>query len=160
MTLIHDGYCLDSLKDKGITYFAYTLLKGSRVCVSYVSSPAWLDVYKGRYINRPPIQKYIMSSRLKVLFWEQTEMDTMARQFIHERNNIVNASSSITLMSHIDEYLAAFTISSKNGADHLIKFVERDAHFLMGICQHYNNLLMLPRSAAHIPLTCDTSSIT
>jgi hypothetical protein len=135
---------MDELLDREIPYFSYTLFNGERIYLSYSSSQEWLNIYRGLYESTlgspPPVQKYITSSRISLLLWDSTEIDESARRYIHDRNDIVEASSNVTVVNRFMNQTTALTFSSPKDESHILKFVQRDAALVNRICHYYNDL--------------------
>jgi hypothetical protein len=85
-----------------------------------------------------------MSSRLNLLVWENNTIDKDAKNFINERNDVVNASSNVTILgrSGLDQ-LSALTFSSPHDVNHTLRFISRDTLLINHICNHYKNVFTL-----------------
>ena len=118
---------LENLNDLGVSYYSYTFFKEKLPILSFSSSPEWLSIYKKNYEPLPPVQKYILSSKLDVLLWDITEVDTEAKKFIKQRNDVVESNSNLTLFFRENSFLTAVTFGTKHGKSHLFNLLNKHA---------------------------------
>ncbi len=124
---------IEKLSQNQIGYFSLTLFNKNKPILSHCNHPEWLNFYREHYdVERPPpVQKYIFSSKLRVLNWDFTDIDKEARIFVKKRNDAVEASEYITLLSRKNAYLTAITLGTKLKKSHLIDFLNNDLDFLL-----------------------------
>jgi len=126
----------DRLSEKGIDYFSLTLFKGDQPIISHCNHPQWLELYNREYHEPglpPPVQKYILSSKLRVLRWDFSDIDKEARNFIKKRNELVEASKNMSVIFQKQEYLTVITLGTKKKTSHLIEFLNNDLESLLCI---------------------------
>ncbi|MBP9728789.1 MAG: hypothetical protein KBD23_01425 [Gammaproteobacteria bacterium] len=132
----------ERLSEKGIDYFSLTLFKGDQPIISHCNHPQWLSLYNLEYHQPglpPPVQKYILSSKLRVLTWDFSEIDKEARDFIQKRNEVVETTKNISVIFQKQEHLTVVTLASKKKKSHLIDFLNNDLESLL--CIEKNLLL-------------------
>jgi hypothetical protein len=132
LTQINDSKFLDLLYTKKINYLSLTIFNQGIPLISYCNHSIWLDYYKGEYnINKPPpVQKYILSSSINVLYWDSLNLDNKTEQFIKKRNEVVSVKSNISVLYHTNSHLSVLTLGSIVGGSHLIKFLDNDTKCL------------------------------
>lgn len=132
LTRLHDSKFLDFLYTRKINYLSLTIFNQRVPLISYCNHPKWLDYYKGEYnINKPPpVQKYIFSSGMNVLYWDSLNLDSKTEQFIKKRNEVVSAKANISVVYHANSHLAVLTFGSAIGGSHLIEFLDKDTKCL------------------------------
>ena len=132
----------DRLSEKGIDYFSLTLFKGEQPIISHCNHPKWLELYNREYHQPglpPPVQKYILASKLRVLTWDFSEIDKKASSFIKKRNEVVETSKNISVIFQKKEHLTVITLATKKKTSHLIDFLNNDLESLL--CIEKNLLL-------------------
>ena len=128
-----DIQILEKLSENKIDYFSLTLFKDNQPIISHCNHAEWLHFYREHYdVERPPpVQKYIFCSKLRVLTWSFSEIDKEARIFVKKRNDVVDTSEYVTLLSRKKQYLTAITLGTKLNNSHLINFLNEDLDFLL-----------------------------
>jgi hypothetical protein len=128
-----DVQILEKLSENKINYFSLTLFKDNKPIVSHCNHTDWLHFYRENYdLERPPpVQKYIFCSKLRALTWGFAEIDKESRIFVKKRNDVVEASKYMTLLSRKNQYLTAITLGTKLNEAHLINFLNEDLDFLL-----------------------------
>lgn len=126
----------ERLSEKGIDYFSLTLFNKHQPIISHCNHPQWFDLYNLQY-NQPrllaPIQKYIFSSKLRVLSWDFPEINKEARDFIQKRNELVGTAKNISVLFQKQEHLTVITLGTKKTTAHLMDFLNQDLESLLFI---------------------------
>lgn len=132
----------ERLSEKGIHYFSLTLFQHDQAIVSHCNHPQWLDFYNRHYAQlglAPPVQKYILASKLRVLNWNFDEIDKESRDFIQRRNEVVEASKNMSVIFQKKSNLTVITLGTQKKNSCLFNFLNHDLESLLCIEQ---NLLL------------------
>lgn len=133
MKTLKDSRILDLLSKKYINYFSLTLFKKGKPIISHCNHPKWLQYYWKHYglVSSPPGQDYLVNSKLKILFWEDLDLDKPTRDYIQTRSKVVGVNANVTLLFPKHEYLTALTLATNQGRDHLMGFLNTDLETLV-----------------------------
>ncbi len=126
----------ERLSEKGIDYFALTLFNKHQPIISHCNHAQWLNLYNLQYYQHglaAPIQKYIFSSKLRVLNWDFSEIDKEAKDFIQRRNELVDTARNISVLFQKQEHLTVITLGTKKKIGHLMDFLNQDLESLLFI---------------------------
>ncbi len=133
----------EQLSDRGMDYFSLTLFdKHDRPIISHCNHRQWLDFYNQEYHQprlAPPVQKYILASKMRVLTWDLPEIDKAARNFLQKRNEVVDVAHNVSILLKRQEYRTIITLGSKKKTQHIIDFLNEDVDTLLCI---QNNLFL------------------
>lgn len=127
-----DELVLNRLYENQVNYFSYTLFKNDKPTISHCNNSEWLGFYREKYgmDNPPPVQKYILHSRLSILPWDLVSFDSYTAEYIKARNNVVGVSNNISLVFRNNEYLSVITLGTSKGSEHLINLLNDEPRIL------------------------------
>lgn len=128
-----EGLAVEMLADKGINYFSYTLFGGSEAIISHCNNIQWLQFYNEKYglHKQPPVQKYIMSSKQKILCWNILDFDKETAEFIKKRSEVVETCSNISLISKHNTDCTVITLGTGKSNDYLMSFIKNNPEILV-----------------------------
>lgn len=118
----------ETLNKNAIEYFSFCLFYNKTPAASNCNSKEWLDFYvkEFNFINSPPVQKYITSSKLNVIMWECFDIDLATRKYISMRNEVVGVNSNVTILNRKNHITNCFTFGTSRGIDYLMEFIDSE----------------------------------
>lgn len=130
-----ENLVLEILADKGINYFSYTLFVNDKAIISHCNNFEWLQFYNEKYglFHSPPVQKYILSSKQRILCWNLLSFDKEAVDFIKKRGDVVNTCSNISLIGRRNNSCTVITLGTAKNNDYLMNFVRNNPEILLSI---------------------------
>ena len=129
---------LDMLHTKKINYVSLNVFENNKPILFKCNHEEWLHYYEANYgTNDSPVQKYILHSGLRVLFWDLFDLDKQTKDYIQKRNEIVSVKTNISLLYRKNKQLVALTCGSKMRQQYLINFLTKHIECLSLIIKEY-----------------------
>jgi hypothetical protein len=120
------GAFYNALDSDGMAYYSLTLFHKDVPVLSTCNNEEWLDLYSQKFnlANNPPVQKYIISSKLNFIMWEFFEIDDSSRNFINLRNQVVGVKNNVTILNRNKNTTKCLTFGTSKNSDHLVEFIK------------------------------------
>lgn len=129
---------IEELNNHKINYFSYTLFEDNKPVIYHCNSKSWLNYYNDNYneeYNVPPVQKYILSTKGKIIVWNLFCLDGLTKQYLDRRNQVVGVTSNLSIISRCNKLnlLSVLTIGSEKSDDYLLNFLRSNPKCLLKI---------------------------
>lgn len=113
------------LKEDGMEYYSLTLFYKNIPVISTCNNQNWLDFYSQNFDidHCPPVQQYILSSKLNFIMWEGFTIDSSTCDYINLRNKVVGVKNNITILTRKKNTTKCITFGTSKDSNHLLDFI-------------------------------------
>lgn len=123
---------LSFLEEVGLDYFSLTVYDRHHLPLySSCNNPQWIDVYKKKFLPKPPVQDYITSENKSLIVWGVHHFCEEIARYVHIRNEVCRLSSVCTFLARGHDHLCALSFGSTDDTSHIFRTFHHNKSYMM-----------------------------